>query len=90
MPRDLIEQIMREERAITEVHVTAVSTLNDDARADTIAMVATVLEAINAHVAAIDRALDPRVTPTALRAVADEHERLQARFAAAGLLQRPS
>lgn len=77
--------IFEEERDATRRAIRAAATLTDDAKADAVAMCEVILDAVNEAVSELPRTLDARVLPTALRAMADEHERLMRRLREAGL-----
>jgi len=81
------QTIMREERDRTLAEIEKLP-LPPQTRTDVLRTGAAVQEAIHAVVHNLDRAIDPRVGPTALRLMADEIERLNKRFVEAGLAQR--
>lgn len=54
-------------------------------RDDVLRACAAIQVAINAMIGALDRPVDGRVTPAALRLLADEHERASRRFVSSGI-----
>lgn len=79
-----VRAIMERERADTLARIENLS-LSRVAKDDAIRVCVAVQTALNEMVAELDRPIDARVPPTALRLMADEHERMMAAFVAAGL-----
>ena len=81
------EEIMREERERTLAEIDKLP-LPEDIRADVMRLCGALQIALNEVVAALDRPIDQRVGPTAMRLLADEIDRLNKRFVEVGLASR--
>lgn len=81
------EDIMREERDRTLAEIDKLP-ISASARADVLRACAVIQEALNAMLAGLGRPIDPRVGPAAMYLIADEIERLNKRFVAAGFTEQ--
>ena len=81
------EEIMREERERTLAEIDKLP-LPEDIRTDVMRLCGALQIALNEVVAALDRPIDQRVGPTAMRLLADEIDRLNKRFVEVGLASR--
>lgn len=81
-----IQEIMREERERTLAEINKLP-LSQQGRDDVLRVCAAIQSAVNETVVELDRAIDSRVGPAAMRLMAKEIERLNKRFIEAGLAQ---
>lgn len=84
-----VEDIMREERAVTLDKVQRLP-YPQVVKDDVLGLCVRILDAVNGLVADLDREIHEGVVPTALRIMADEQERLLARFQEQGLAAQRS
>lgn len=80
------QDIMREERGRTLAEIAKLP-LPEQAREDVLRASAAIQQAVNDMIAGLDRTIDQRVGPTAMRLMADEIERCNKRFVEAGLAE---